>query len=678
MLLKFVCAVCSSLCKRQIFDLLFFSFSRVIMTSMYNFKTIAVVPPAKDFIDIVLSKTQRKTPTVVHKGYHISRIRQFYMRKVKFTQKSINEKLSHVLQDFPRMDDIHPFYGDLMHVLYDRDHFKVALGQVGAVRHMVDNIGRDYVRLLKYGDSLYRCKQLKRAALGRMATACKKLGSALTYLEKVRRHMSRLPSIDPNAKTLLVTGFPNVGKSSFMNKVTRADVEVQPYAFTTKSLFVGHTDYKYSSWQVIDTPGILDHSLEERNVIEMQAITALAHLRACILFFMDLSGQCGYSIAQQLSLFKSIRPLFTGKPLVVVFNKCDVCTIDDVTREEHDAIMSAIEEAEAKWITTSTLTDIGVGDLKTLACDLLLAHRSEQKEGSGRFQAIQNRLYCAVPAPRDGIEREAFIPESVVHEREAAPEERIRRKTERDMEWENGGPGRYQPNTRKTWDLEDPEWVDDLMPDIMDGHNVYDYIDPDIHQRLLELEDEEENRLQHLEVEQSRKVPHYDMDAATVEAVQFIKDKVRVLKMERAMKNPAIRRTRQQADAIERFNNRTGSSDGRGDSLTEERTSRKRQRSVSAAQESLQRDRSGSNVTTKSTRSLSGQSTSRDRSMSVGRGEGFKDVNQKLRAVKLSKVKSRSRNRLGKQGEGDRVVNNMMPKHLFTGKVKSNGKRDRR
>ena len=49
---------------------------------------------------------------------------------------------------------------------------------------------------------------------------------------------------------LFSTGFPNVGKSSFINKVTRADVEVQPYAFTTKSLYVGHTDYKYLRWQV--------------------------------------------------------------------------------------------------------------------------------------------------------------------------------------------------------------------------------------------------------------------------------------------------------------------------------------------------------------------------------------------------------------------------------------------
>lgn len=33
-------------------------------------------------------------------------------------------------------------------------------------------------------------------------------------------------------------------------QITRAEVDVQPYAFTTKSLFVGHTDYKYLRWQV--------------------------------------------------------------------------------------------------------------------------------------------------------------------------------------------------------------------------------------------------------------------------------------------------------------------------------------------------------------------------------------------------------------------------------------------
>ena len=86
-----------------------------------------------------------------------------------------------------------------------------------AARSLIDNIAKDYVRLMKYADSLYRCKMLKRAALGRMATMTKKLKSSLGYLEEVRKHMSRLPSINPYERTLLITGFPNVGKSSLIN-----------------------------------------------------------------------------------------------------------------------------------------------------------------------------------------------------------------------------------------------------------------------------------------------------------------------------------------------------------------------------------------------------------------------------------------------------------------------------
>ncbi|CAN0119280.1 unnamed protein product, partial [Ectocarpus sp. 12 AP-2014] len=346
---------------------------------VYNFKKMASVPPAEDLIDIILTRTQRKTPTVIHPGYKISRIRSFYMRKVKFTQETISERLGAIIGDFPRLDDIHPFYADLLNILYDRDHYKLALGQMNMAKKLVEALSRDYVRLLKYGDSLYRCKQLKRAALGRMCTLLKRQKASLSYLEEVRRHLARLPALDPNTRTLLLTGFPNVGKSSFMNKVTRAEVDVQPYAFTTKSLYVGHMDYRYLRWQVVDTPGILDHPLEERNTIEMQAVTALAHLQCCVLYFIDISEQCGYTIKEQVSLFEGIKPLFANKQLLVIANKTDVAPFADIKEEDRVSIEKLADSAGVELHLMSNETEEGVQEVKTAACDKLLQARVDAR-----------------------------------------------------------------------------------------------------------------------------------------------------------------------------------------------------------------------------------------------------------------------------------------------------------
>ena len=44
---------------------------------------------------------------VIHKNFKISRIRNFYMRKVKFTQDSFDEKLGSILEEFPIIDVSH-------------------------------------------------------------------------------------------------------------------------------------------------------------------------------------------------------------------------------------------------------------------------------------------------------------------------------------------------------------------------------------------------------------------------------------------------------------------------------------------------------------------------------------------------------------------------------------------
>jgi len=650
----------------------------------YNFKKIAVIPCAKDFTDIVLSKTQRKTPTVIHRHYKISRIRSFYMRKVKFTQSNFSEKLAQILLEFPKLEDIHPFYADLINVLYDKDHYKLALGQLNTARHLIDNVAKDYVRLLKFGDSLYRCKQLKKAALGRMATIMRRQNQSLQYLEQVRQHLSRLPTIDPNTRTLLITGFPNVGKSSFINKITRADVEVQPYAFTTKSLYVGHTDYKYLRWQVVDTPGILDHPLEERNTIEMQAITALAHLRAAVLYFMDPSEQCGHNMSQQKALFDNIKPLFNNKPLIVVSNKSDVLARSELSPDK-EAIYKEIEkEIGRNILEMSTVTETGIMEVKTEACDMLLQHRVEAKFRSKKVDTILNRLHVAEPTARDTKNRPAFIPEAALKKRlqkneekmenddEGEDDEEITFKTERQIELEQGDD--YILDLKKKYDLPADQKYD-IVPETWNGHNIADFIDPDIMEKLDALEKEEEAReaAGFYDEEESEEDSNYE---EIKELAGRIRVKKQMMKQDQFIDNttkPVMPRNT---------------------------LARKRERSVSKLKREFEelgvdmKDTDNAHFT-RTNLSATGRSTSR---VAKKRARMDVDVGEKTRSSsrlprdqsgvknaaqgkKLKKIANKARNKTfsahGKAGESDRHIAVKKPKHLFAGK-RGTGKTDRR
>ncbi|KAK4211676.1 P-loop containing nucleoside triphosphate hydrolase protein [Rhypophila decipiens] len=657
-----------------------------------TWKEIQPVPTSQEFIDIVLSRTQRRLPTQIRAGFKISRIRAFYTRKVKFTAETCTEKFGNIVQSFPVLSDLHPFTSALLNILYDADHFKVALGQVSTAKHLIETISRDYVRLLKYSQSLYQCKQLKRAALGRMATLIKRLKDPLAYLDQVRQHLARLPDINPNTRTLLVAGFPNVGKSSFVSSVTRADTPVEPYAFTTKSLFVGHLDYKYLRYQVIDTPGILDHPLEEMNTIEMQSVTALAHLRAAVCFFIDISEQCGYSLQAQINLFKSIKPLFANKQVFIVLNKMDLKTVEDLEPEMQAELQDLVKSGNIELLRASCATQEGVQEVKNVVCERLLNDRVNQKlkAGTGSNGAIGARLgevmaRIHVAQPRDGVTRETFIPEAIKNLKKYDKNDPERRTLARDIEEANGGAGVFNVDLRQDYILDDPSWKHDRIPEIFDGKNVYDYVDPDIDAKLQALEDEEE-RLEKEGFYESEEEMFDESEEEVLQKAEYIRGEHKKIRNEnrmRRIKNGAMIPRKQQKKKLSELEDHID----RAGVDPEELNLRGRMEVRESRGRSLARSRGTTEDpdamdvdTTRSAQDrLRSKSRPRDRSvMATNRREdGVTDDLARTKAERVAKLGQRKMNRMARQGEADRHIGATMPKHLFSGK-RTIGKTSRR
>ncbi|KAI1321994.1 P-loop containing nucleoside triphosphate hydrolase protein [Xylariaceae sp. FL0255] len=653
-----------------------------------TWKDIAPVPTAQEFLDIVLSRTQRRLPTQIRSGFKISRIRAFYTRKVKFTAETFSEKLSLILEGFPRLNDLHPFHKDLMNTLYDADHFRIALGQLATSKSLIESISRDYVRLLKYAQSLYQCKQLKRAALGRMATLTRRLKDPLLYLDQVRQHLGRLPSIDPTARTLLICGFPNTGKSSFLKSISRADVDVQPYAFTTKSLFVGHYDYQYLRFQAIDTPGVLDHPLEEMNTIEMQSVTAMAHLRAAILYFCDLSEQCGYSFKAQMELFRTLKPLFSNKLIFLVVNKIDILRPEELDAETSAELQELISSSNVEMLQLSCNTTEGVQEAKNLVSERLLAHRVSEKVNAGtsssgaigsRLADVMARIHVA--QPMGGEVRESFIPDAVKNLKKFDKSDPERPMLARDVEEANGGAGVYNVDLKADYLLENPEWKHDKIPEIFDGKNIYDFVDPDIEAKLQALEEEEER----LEAE-----GFYDSDEEIddVETADIRKKADQIRTKQALIRNEArMRRVKNRAalprSAVKKSLSQLEDSLDQLGVDTEELHLRGRSQTRTARGRSTTRSRLGTedsnamDVDMTPKERLRSKSRARSQPATNRRVDGVADEGMRTKAEKQAKLSQRKMNRMARQGEADRHTTAALPKHLFTGK-RSMGKASHR
>lgn len=279
------------------------------------FEDLPPTPTSEELIDKAFSRAARA-----------GRAKDGVEAQLSMLQTAANvcsDNLENVVTGWPDFETVGPFYYELADALVNVDDLRSSLAEISWASRKTAELRDEYQSRVHSTDG--DASKYRKQAFARIADVVESVDDDLAVVRDARQDLRDLPDIRADEPTIVVAGYPNVGKSSFVNDVTRARNETASYPFTTTGIGVGHLERDHIRYQLVDTPGLLDRAPDERNKIERQAISAVEHLADCVLVVLDASVNCGYPLDDQLELRDDVEDRF-DVPVLTICNKADVST----------------------------------------------------------------------------------------------------------------------------------------------------------------------------------------------------------------------------------------------------------------------------------------------------------------------------------------------------------------
>ena len=215
-----------------------------------------------------------------------------------------------------------------------------------------------------------------------------------------------------------LVGFPNVGKSTIISRVSAAKPKIANYHFTTLEPNLGMVRVDAGrSFVIADVPGLVEGAAEgaglgHRFLRHVERTRVLVHV-------VDLSGSEGRDPLEDLAVIRGelerYAPQLNEKPMVIVANKVDLMSDDD-----RDAALARLSEAypEVRIFPMSAATDSDLNELVYHLADILDAigpveyaeedfepveEEPQKQEAPFRVQKIGPDAYEVVGPEIDGL-----------------------------------------------------------------------------------------------------------------------------------------------------------------------------------------------------------------------------------------------------------------------------------
>jgi len=285
-----------------------------------NFQGLSKVEDADFYLDMAFKHSKKIGEAVFRNtsGEQVNRIRKTELEKLRTFAKTLTERFGSILKNFPSIDGMSEFYQELVRSTLDYNELKQSLGALDWAEKRIVMITREHEKKVRSSGTkdiiLYNMKSF----YGRLSSIIKQVNKNLEYLEHARKIMRDYPSVKTDLYTVAITGFPNIGKSTLLSKITPAKPKIAGYSFTTKGLNQGYAQYGTRKIQFVDTPGVLNR--DKQNAIEEQAYLVLKYLANLIVYVIDLTEP--YPIKKQEELLKGLKDY--DKPLIVYLSKSDI------------------------------------------------------------------------------------------------------------------------------------------------------------------------------------------------------------------------------------------------------------------------------------------------------------------------------------------------------------------
>jgi len=315
-----------------------------------------------ELIDSSFNKAMKIKPPVSRQD-PLNRTRIFELNRINTAANVLVNNLENIITNFPSLNLIHPFYLELASIITNVDDLRRNLGRINGVIINIRNLEEEIKDVIMIKKSKEEVKRQRKIAFARFSSMIKRIKGSLQFVNQASEKLKLLPGFNPYNPTVVMCGFPNTGKSSFIKLTSSGKPEVASYPFTTKKIIFGHRKFGFISVQFVDTPGLLDRPLNERNSIELQAMAVFNHLADILIFLFDVSISSIHQLQEQINLFREIKKFYPSSLFLPVIAKSDLLSIDLIIQTKEELVKHEIANSITDIWDIHTIEPNGVSGL---------------------------------------------------------------------------------------------------------------------------------------------------------------------------------------------------------------------------------------------------------------------------------------------------------------------------